>query len=113
MVCLAWRKFCVLGGAQNAFIPKRIFFVHSQPIRVTVSRYMQHAHRRLFANFRCTLFITCLLYYFILFSHPQLFDVDYVLAKTSLHDNSKKEKDKDDEYAFMAMVDQCPHKKVR
>ena len=35
-----------------------------------------------------------------------------MLAKTTLHDNSKKEKDEDDEYAFMAMVDQCPHKKV-
>lgn len=51
--------------------------------------------------------------FIVLFHHPQLFDVDYVLAKTTLHDNSKKEKDKDDEYAFMAMVDQCPHKKVR
>ena len=51
--------------------------------------------------------------FIVLFHHPQLFDVDYVLAKTTLHDNSKKEKDEDDEYAFMAMVDQCPHKKVR
>ena len=38
-----------------------------------------------------------------------LFDVDYVLAKTSMSSSSSKEEE--DEEVF-AMLDECPHKKV-
>ena len=36
-----------------------------------------------------------------------LFDIDYVLAKTSVQSSSKEE-----EEVFYAMLDECPHKKV-
>ena len=50
-----------------------------------------------------------------------LFDVDYVLAKTtktrSSNDNndknsSKEEEEEEEEETFYAMIDKCPHKKV-
>ena len=47
-----------------------------------------------------------------------LFDVDYVLAKTtktrSSNDNNDKNssKEEEEEETFYAMIDKCPHKKV-
>jgi len=38
-----------------------------------------------------------------------LFDIDYVLAKTSVQSSSKEE---EEECVFYAMIDECPHKKV-
>ena len=39
-----------------------------------------------------------------------LFDVDYVLAKTSVPSSSSSKEEEEDE--IFAMLDQCPHKKV-
>ena len=43
-----------------------------------------------------------------------LFDVDYVLAKTttSKKTSSKKDSGEEEEEVFYAMLDSCPHKKV-
>jgi len=40
-----------------------------------------------------------------------LFDIDYVLAKTSMIPSSSSKEEEDEEVIY-AMLDQCPHKKV-